>query len=130
MERASSCTALPGRSPAITSRPRPAGEREQILQNLLNAREPGFEIVSDRSRIDALLEKTRAAGYGARFGEEPVESGAIAVPILLGERVLGCVNITFIRRAMSPEDAARSYVGAMCDAARQIAEGAASLADV
>ena len=95
------------------------------LHNLVAAREKGFELVSDRPRIDDILERTRACGYGQRFGEEPVESGAIAVPVLGGRHVLGCVTMTFIRRGMRPQDAASRCLSAMKEAAEQIAAGAA-----
>ena len=105
----------------------PDDEREQILRNIVDTREKGHEVASDRSRLDDLLEGVRRLGYGARFGEEPVESGAIAVPVLGANHVLGCVTMTFIRRSMTPADAADQCLVAMCDAARQIAAGAARM---
>lgn len=105
----------------------PEDEREIILANLVEAREPGHEIALDRPRLDALLDRVRADGYGYRFGEEPVESGAIAVPILGADHLLGCVTMTFIRRGMTPAEAAERCLEPMRDAARQIAAGAARL---
>jgi IclR family mhp operon transcriptional activator len=105
----------------------PEKEREQILRNLVSAREPGHEIILDRPRLDSLLNLTRERGYGCRFGEEPLESGAIAVPIMLGQRILGCVNITFMRRAMTPEEAARRYLKPINATAAEIAAGALRL---
>ncbi len=102
-------------------------EREQILKNIVEAREIGFALATDEAWLSKLLDETRAQGYGQRFGEEPKESGAIAVPITLDEHVLGCVNMTFIRRGMSPRDAADRYLAPMQEAARQIAAGAALL---
>lgn len=105
----------------------PADEREQILRNLLAAREAGYESLADRTRFDAMLRKTRHRGYGIRSGEAPVETGAIAVPIQLANRVLGCVNITFTFKTMQPEEAARRYLADMQATARRIAEGADAL---
>jgi IclR family mhp operon transcriptional activator len=105
----------------------PDKEREQILRNLVNAREAGFELILDRPRLDALLDLTRERGYGCRFGEEPMDSGAIAVPIRLAGRVLGCVNITFMRRAMTPDEAARRYLKPVRATAAEIATGAMRL---
>lgn len=104
-----------------------ADERAQIVANLIEAREPGHEFAADRPAFEAMLDRIRANGYGERFGEEPHESGAIAVPILAGDRVLGCVNMTFIRRSMGPQEAAARYLGQMQRAAAEIASGAASL---
>jgi IclR family mhp operon transcriptional activator len=105
----------------------PDEEREQILRNLALAREPGFEIIKEPKRLDDLLAETRRRGYGLRFGEDPVETGAIAVPIKLGDRVLGCVNVTFIRRSTAPEAVAERCLSAMLQAASDIAAGAATL---
>ena len=101
----------------------PSNEREQILCNLTSARELGHEVIADRERFDAMLAGVRERGYGARYGEDPVETGAIAVPIRSDERVLGCVNVTFIRRAMSPEEAAGRYLSPMQATADRIGQG-------
>lgn len=105
----------------------PDGEREQIVQNLISAREPGHETVLDRARFDRSLDQTRTQRYGCRFGDAPIETGAIAVPILCSDRVLGCVNITFIRRGMTPAKAADRCLAAMWEAADEIARGADAL---
>jgi IclR family mhp operon transcriptional activator len=101
----------------------PKNEREQILANLSRTPESGNELL-DRSReLDALLDRTREQGYGHRYGEQPTETGAIAVPVLLGERVIGCINMTFIASAMRPEEAARQHLTAMQRSAKKIADG-------
>lgn len=105
----------------------PDAEREQIVANILDAGETGAELARDRPRLDALIGEARRRGYGCRFGEEPLESGAIAVPILGDDHVLGCVTMTFIRRSMGPEAAAERFLEPMERAARAIAEGAAEL---
>jgi IclR family mhp operon transcriptional activator len=105
----------------------PDDEREQILQNLTSAREPGYEIVLDRARLDALLDQTRVQRYGCRFGDAPIDTGAIAVPILCGNRILGCVNLTFIRRGMTPAKAAHRCLAQMWEAANEIARRADAL---
>lgn len=105
----------------------PDDEREQIIQNLTSAREPGYEIALDRARFDTLLDETRTQRYGCRFGDAQIETGAIAVPILSGDRILGCVNVTFIRRGMTPAKAAHRCLAAMWDAANEIARGADAL---
>lgn len=101
----------------------PADEREQVIENLVAGREMGIDRL-DRMQIDALLEETRDRGYGVRFGEEPVESGAIAVPILAKERVMGCVNLTFIRRGMTPQSVADRCLNDLQRCAAEIAAGA------
>jgi IclR family mhp operon transcriptional activator len=105
----------------------PRSERQQILANLLAAREPGYEMIRDRRRLAALLRQVRARGYGIRFGEPPLESGAIAVAIRHGDHVFGCVNMTFPVTTLTPETAARQYLQAMQETASQIAQDAHKL---
>ena len=107
----------------------PDEEREQILRNLVNAREPGFDLIEERTRLDAVLDETRRRGYGLRFGEDPVDTGAIAVPIQLHGRVLGCLNVTFIRRGILPQAVADRCFTLMQQAAEDIATGAAALVE-
>jgi IclR family mhp operon transcriptional activator len=102
-------------------------ERELILRNVARSPEPGNELINDRGRLNAILEETRARGYGQRYGEPPTESGAIATPIIAGERVLGCVNITFAAGALHPSEAAELHLAAMQRASRKIADGAVDL---
>jgi len=105
----------------------PDAEREQILRNLSRCVEPGNETIDEPADVEALIERTRQLGYGERYGALPTETGAIAVPILLGKRVLGCINMTFIASALRPEEAARQHLGAMTASAKKIAEGVQQL---
>jgi IclR family transcriptional regulator, mhp operon transcriptional activator len=100
-----------------------ADEREQILRNLLLSIEPGNELVLRPRRLEQLLEDVRKRGYGYRYGEPPKESGAIAVPILCGERILGCVNMTFMASTLTPEEAAKKYLVDLRESADAIACG-------
>jgi IclR family mhp operon transcriptional activator len=101
----------------------PDNEREQILANLSRSPEPGNELLTRPSEVHALLRATRDQGYGLRYGEPPIETGAIAVPVRVGERVLGCINLTFIASALRPEEAARQHLNAMLKSAKKIAAG-------
>ncbi len=105
----------------------PSAEREQIVDGLIQAEEPGFGMAQSLPALTRLLEETRAQGYGLRLGEKPLESGAIAVPIQLDDRVLGCVNITFIRRAVRVYDVVTRCLAVMQRTAATIA--AAVIAD-
>ncbi|QBR03210.1 MarR family transcriptional regulator [Paraburkholderia pallida] len=106
-------------------------EREQILANLSRLPEPGNEMIERPAEVEALLQRTREQGYGLRYGEEPTETGAIAVPIVLDERIIGCINMTFIASALRPEEAARQHLAAMLKSAKKIAAGVLQLeADV
>ena len=105
----------------------PSDERELILSNLASASFPGDPVPESPGRIEAMLERVREQGYGKRYREPPTESGAIAVPIVVGERVLGCINLTFIAKVLSPDQAAAKYLGQMRAAARRIVKGVQQL---
>jgi IclR family transcriptional regulator, mhp operon transcriptional activator len=105
----------------------PDNERAQILANLSRLPEPGNEMLERPAEVDALLQRTREQGYGLRYGEEPTETGAIAVPIVLEDRVIGCINMTFIASALRPEEAARQHLAAMLKSAKKIAAGVQQL---
>lgn len=98
-------------------------ERAQILGNLVLSAEPDNEFVQNGERLDELFHAIRRIGYGYRYGEPPKESGAIAVPILLGNRVLGCVNLTFAAAALTPVEAAKKHLADLQGTAEEIAHG-------
>jgi IclR family mhp operon transcriptional activator len=104
-----------------------ADEREQIMRNLRLAVEPGNELILRPSRVEELLQDVRKRGYGYRFGEPPTESGAIAVPIVSGDRIFGCVNMTFMSATLTPEEAARKHLADLREAADTIASGTQQL---
>ncbi|MBH8611607.1 transcriptional regulator, partial [Pseudomonas mohnii] len=54
-------------------------------------------------------------GYGennSHWGQER-KIAAIAIPVEHEERVMGCLNLVYIAKAMSVEEAARRYLPAM-----------------
>ena len=98
-------------------------ERAQILGNLVHSSDSGDEFIQDRARLDELFKEVRRLGYGYRYGEPPKESGAIAVPIVAGDRVLGCVNMTFMIAALTPDEAAKKHLVDLRNTADEIAQG-------
>jgi IclR family mhp operon transcriptional activator len=101
----------------------PEAERELILLNLRHSTAAGDVVAAVPARVEEILEQTKLQGYGQRFREWPTETGAIAVPIQMEERVVGCITLTFIASVLTPEEAARRHLADLRDAARQIAEG-------
>jgi len=102
-------------------------ERELIVKNLQLSPEPGNEIVMQRRRLNAMLVDVKRRGYGYRYHEPPLDSGAIAVPIVYGDRVFGCVNMTFMAETLTPETAAAQHLTALHEAADAIAKGTRQL---
>lgn len=98
----------------------PASEREEVIRFLRNSSAAENALARDRRSLNRILAQTRANGYGQRFKEFMVETGSIAVPIRPAERVIGCLNITFIASALTPKQAASRYLDAISRTARQI----------
>jgi IclR family mhp operon transcriptional activator len=103
-----------------------AREREKILDAVRKISD--HDLTALLRDFDALLADVRAKGYGVRYGEAPLESGAIAVPILVdrqagGPSVIGCVTVTFIRRALTLDEAAAQLLVPMRRTAERIAAG-------
>lgn len=109
-----------GRAYLAFSRPR---ERDLILKNISRNPQAGNELIAKPKEVERLLKRTRRQGYGQRYGEPPLETGAIAVPIMLEHRVLGCINLTFMATVLDPTEAARQHLAAMAEAAKAIADG-------
>ena len=68
---------------------------------------------------------TRSKGYGennSHWGEER-KIAAIAIPVIHEERVMGCLNLVYIAKAMPVEEAARRFLPAMQEVVEKIQEG-------
>jgi IclR family transcriptional regulator, mhp operon transcriptional activator len=102
-----------------------SSDREIIIRHIIESETPGCEMASNRALLDAMLTKTRSNGFGIRDGGFAPESGAIAVPILLRDRVLGCVTLTFSKRLSSLREIVAWALPAMRMTAHQIATGRA-----
>lgn len=107
----------------------PDSERARIVKRLQKSRNPQDRLARDAKRLDAILRDTRARGYGLR---DPYFTGGfydgmfddhlagMAVPLLDGTRVHGCINILWARRALTVEQMAAQYLPDLQQAAREI----------
>ncbi|WP_298718090.1 DNA-binding transcriptional regulator [uncultured Oceanisphaera sp.] len=93
----------------------PDTERESILALLASRNDVQGKLARNRIWVDKLIRQTRANGYGANHGEwgDEEKIGSIAVPIRHGEQVMGCLNLVYIAKAMTIEDAAKRHLGAL-----------------
>jgi IclR family mhp operon transcriptional activator len=109
-----------------------APEQEvQVLLELIAGRsdEPGTRVI-DESFVRRLTEKTRCDGYATNQGEWSAESkfGAVSVPLRHQGRVLACLNVIFLLRALDKKPAAlKNIVTHLQDAAAKIEESFAAL---
>ncbi|HEX9462642.1 MAG TPA: helix-turn-helix domain-containing protein [Alphaproteobacteria bacterium] len=107
----------------------PDEERRRIVTRLRNSRNPQDRLARDPKRLDAVLRETRARGYGLRdpyflggFYEGMFDDhlAGMAVPLLQGGKVHGCINIIWARRALTVDQMAAQHLRDLQDAAREI----------
>jgi IclR family mhp operon transcriptional activator len=95
-------------------------ERAAIVDRLRRSRAADDALARDGRYVSNLVTMTRRKGYGERHGEIFPKTGAIAVPVRHGERVVCCLNISFIASALTPAEAAARYLDPLNAAARRI----------
>jgi len=116
----------------------PDEEREAALDRLRHSPRSGDKMAHDRSWFEDVLAATRKRGYAARdprFGgnfdltRREYDDGrdSLAVPVMLNRRVLGCVNVTWIRRVTSQSKVVREFLGDVKTTAAKMADQIAAL---
>jgi IclR family mhp operon transcriptional activator len=108
----------------------PAKERQRVINLLRSSSRPEDGLAHEPERLNAILAETRARGYGTRdpihvgghYGEPPHADGllAIAVPLRDGSRVIGAINMLWLRPAFSVEAFAAQYLPDLQTAAVEI----------
>ncbi|MFJ7884474.1 DNA-binding transcriptional regulator [Pseudomonas sp. NPDC096917] len=101
-----------------------ASEREELIDLMLSREDEQSVLAADRRFVERLVEHTVSKGYGennSHWGQER-RIAAIAIPVVHEERVMGCLNLVYIAKAMSVEEAARRYLPAMRVTVQQIQE--------
>ncbi len=88
-------------------------ERRQLL-HLLKA-DAGSEqavFLRNEALVLQMLERTRAQGYATNDGDWQSQQkiGAVAVPVRHQGQILACINVVFLRKAVSMADAIERYV--------------------
>ncbi|MBS1161822.1 MAG: regulatory protein, IclR [Proteobacteria bacterium] len=86
-------------------------ERQQILRLLIAGDDAQANFARNRVLVEQMLEKVRRQGYATNDGEwnEQLKISAIAMPIRHQDSVLACINVVFLRKAMSIAEAAERY---------------------
>jgi len=108
----------------------PANERQRVINTLRSSSRLEDRLAREPERLNAILAETRARGYGTRdasytggyYGGPPHADGllAIAVPLREGARVLGAVNMLWMRPAHTVEAFAARYLRDLQAAAAEI----------
>jgi IclR family mhp operon transcriptional activator len=100
----------------------PDAEREAVLRRLRERDAAGHELAHDPAAMRRILAAARRRGYSVRapdFGSHysktrrEVDDGrnSIAMPIRAGGHVLGCVNLTWRRKALTLTEVVQRYAG-------------------
>jgi IclR family mhp operon transcriptional activator len=106
----------------------PERERVQLLRLMIAAHDEQSEFARNPALVSRLIERVRVQGYGLSDGDWKAEAkvGAIAMPIRRGAEVLGCVNVVYLRRAVSGAQAAEQFVPALRRAVHKMETGLAN----
>ena len=108
----------------------PAKERQRVINLLRSSSRPEDRLARDPERLNAILAETRARGYGTRdamhlggfYGGPPHADGllAIAVPLQDTGRVIGAINMLWLRPAFTVEAFAARYLADLQAASAEI----------
>lgn len=90
----------------------PDAEREQLLMMLARRPEPEYALARDPEQLNVMLERIRYKGYGENYMSWQMEEkvAAIAVPLRVGNQLLGCLSLVYIGKAMSIDSAAQRFL--------------------
>jgi len=108
----------------------PEEERAQLLQMLIAADDEQSGFARNPALVRRLVNRVRTDGYGLNDGDWKAEAkvGAVAMPIRRGEEVLGCLNVVYLRRAVSTGQAVEQFIPALRRAVHRIETGLVSRA--
>jgi IclR family transcriptional regulator, mhp operon transcriptional activator len=93
-------------------------EERRILIDLMKASpDPENHLLSEAA-VEQLIATTRRKGFAERDPDvEPRSSASVAVPLMLGDRVLGTFGVTFFRSAVATPEARARLVYPLKEAA-------------
>jgi IclR family mhp operon transcriptional activator len=108
----------------------PVKERQRIIDMLRQSPKSEDRLAREPARLNAILSEVRSRGYATRdathvggyYGGPPHADGlfSIAVPLRDRQRVLGAINMLWLKTAFSIEAFAARHLGELQDAAAEI----------
>ena len=86
--------------------------------------EAEYQLAREPEKLAAILERTRQNGYGENFRgwQQEEKIASIAVPIRRQQRVIGCLNLVYMAKAMTIDQAAQKYLASLQKVAARIEE--------
>ncbi|MBJ3816310.1 DNA-binding transcriptional activator MhpR [Shimwellia pseudoproteus] len=105
----------------------PDNQRQQLIALLAARPEAEYQLAREPLRLAAILQRARQQGYGENHQSWQQEEriAAIAVPVFDDQHIIGCLNLIYIAKAMTIDQAAAKYLTALQRVARQIQRGMA-----
>lgn len=87
-------------------------EREQLLPIIKADNSSQAQLAHSPSFIQQLVQKTQKQGYASNEGDWDKESqtAAIALPVFHQEKILSTINIVFLKKVLTPQEAAERYL--------------------
>ncbi|MEY9537963.1 IclR family mhp operon transcriptional activator [Bradyrhizobium diazoefficiens] len=79
----------------------PSRERRAIIERLTEKTNEEGQLARNKCKLDALIKRTRQAGFATREGGLFPHTKSISVPILAHGRVNGCISIIWIASALT-----------------------------
>jgi IclR family mhp operon transcriptional activator len=103
-------------------------ERALLVKVMVADGGPQAACAADPRLLQNTVARVWRNGYANAEGDWRRHSpaGAIALPVRLGERVVGCLNVVYLRRAMAAAEAARELLPALREAVAAIEAGLAT----
>jgi IclR family mhp operon transcriptional activator len=98
----------------------PKRERDEMLHRCSASGQPDAGPGGTGGSMERLLADVRKLGYGYRDGGILPKTCSIAVPVMREGRPLACVNLMFLRSAVSIEKAAEQYLPSLMTMVRAI----------
>ncbi|MEW6640356.1 MAG: DNA-binding transcriptional regulator [Pseudomonadota bacterium] len=99
----------------------PPRERDVIVSHLRRIDEAEDRPLLETGRLARMIEETAQRGYGVRSeGEYNAKTSSIAVPIVRGDIVFGCISIIWIRSALALDEAIAAFAAPLQEAAAAI----------
>lgn len=90
-----------------------AEERQAMLEIAIREGTSDAADAGDQRSVEMQVADTNRRGYAWSVGGSEPSISAIALPVRVGAKVMGALNIVFFRKAMTVEEAASRYLSAL-----------------
>ncbi len=98
------------------------GELKELVKLMVADGGAQAACASDLAMLKNMLHRVHDNGYATNEGDwiKNSPTGALALPIRHADKVLGCMNVVYLRRAMTMPQAVKLYLPALRDAVQSI----------